>query len=330
MQGLMQDYPLTLPHFFDRAERLFPTRTIVTATADRPRAHDLRRVGGAHPPARRRARRRSASPPTAGSPRSAGTRPATSSCTSPPRAPGRVLHTLNIRLFPEQLTYIVNHAEDEVIFVDRSLRRPAVAAAADRSTTVRHLVVMDDGKGDLPATPARAASCTTTRSCWPRPSRSSSTSTTRTGPRRCATRAAPPATPRVWSTATGRRSCTPSAVMTADVLGVSRDATPILPVVPMFHANAWGLAHAGVAAGANLVMPGADLSPPALADLIETEQVTVAAGVPTIWMGVLPELEGPRHRPPCGPSRAAARPCPRRCRRATASRPACRSCRPGA
>jgi fatty-acyl-CoA synthase len=66
----------------------------------------------------------------------------------------------------------------------------------------------------------------------------------------------------------------------------------VMPVVPMFHANAWGLAHAGVAAGSSMVMPGPDLSPPALADLIVGERVTVAAGVPTIWMGVLPLLEG--------------------------------------
>ena len=66
----------------------------------------------------------------------------------------------------------------------------------------------------------------------------------------------------------------------------------ILPVVPMFHANAWGLAHVGVACGATLVMPGPDLSPPAIATLMEEERVTVAAGVPTIWMGVLPELKG--------------------------------------
>ncbi len=60
----------------------------------------------------------------------------------------------------------------------------------------------------------------------------------------------------------------------------------------MFHANAWGLAHAAVATGANLVMPGPDLSPTAIADLVVEERVTVAAGVPTIWMGVLPHLEG--------------------------------------
>jgi fatty-acyl-CoA synthase len=79
--------------------------------------------------------------------------------------------------------------------------------------------------------------------------------------------------------------------MMTDTLGIhERDV--ILPVVPMFHANSWGLAHAGVATGATLVMPGADLSAPALATLIADEGVTVAAGVPTIWMGVLPELEG--------------------------------------
>ncbi len=80
-------------------------------------------------------------------------------------------------------------------------------------------------------------------------------------------------------------------VMTADSLGAC-ESDVILPVVPMFHANAWGLAHAGVASGASLVMPGPNMTPPALAELIESEKVTIAAGVPTIWMGVLGELDG--------------------------------------
>ena len=133
MQGLMQDVPLTLPHFFDRAERLFPDKEIVTATADGQRAHAPTASGPSAPAGSAACSTTSASPTTAGWPPSPGTPPATSSCTSPPRARGRVLHTLNIRLFPEQLTYIVNHAEDEVIFVDRSLLGAAVAAAADRS-----------------------------------------------------------------------------------------------------------------------------------------------------------------------------------------------------
>jgi fatty-acyl-CoA synthase len=79
--------------------------------------------------------------------------------------------------------------------------------------------------------------------------------------------------------------------LVADAAGVSERDT-IMPVVPMFHANAWGLCQAAVMAGASLAMPGAKMQPAAIADLMESEKVTLAAGVPTIWMGVLPELEG--------------------------------------
>jgi fatty-acyl-CoA synthase len=200
-----------------------------------------------------------------------------------------VLHTLNIRLFPEQLTYIVNHAEDEVIFVDRSLFA-LLAPLLPTFTTVKHLVVMDDGKGEVPefvvgmqlhdyeqlmkgtsgvefhvADENLAASM-----CY--------TSGTTGNPKGV-----------VYS----HRSTFlhTMGAMTADSLGAcERDI--ILPVVPMFHANAWGLAHAAVASGASLVMPGPDLSGKAIANLIVEEKVTVAAGVPTIWMTVLPELKG--------------------------------------
>src|SRR5688500_4723232 len=66
----------------------------------------------------------------------------------------------------------------------------------------------------------------------------------------------------------------------------------ILPIVPMFHANAWGLCQAGVFAGSDFVMPGPNMTPAALVDLMDQERVTLAAGVPTIWMGCLPLLEG--------------------------------------
>jgi fatty-acyl-CoA synthase len=285
----MQDHPLTLVHFFERAERIFPDKTVTTATGTGERervsygewAQRTLRLGGVLDQLG-----------ISGDGRVATFAWNTgrhlelyfaAPCT------GRVLHTLNIRLFPDQLTYIVNHAEDEVIFVDRSLT-PLLFPLLKTFSTVKHLVVMDDGRGDVPddtnglplhdyeellsaAEPvafriddenAAASMCYT--------------SGTTGNPKGV-----------VYS----HRSSylhTVSA-MTVDSLG-AREGDVIMPVVPMFHANAWGLAHAGVAAGSNLVMPGPDLSPKALADLIVDEKVTVAAGVPTIWMGVLPELEG--------------------------------------
>jgi fatty-acyl-CoA synthase len=288
MQGLMQDFPLTLPHFFDRAKYLYPEKEIVTATAaglERTTygewADRTQRLGGVLDDlgisedgrvatfawnTARHLELYFAAP-----------------CT------GRVLHTLNIRLFPEQVTYIVNHAEDEVIFVDRSLLA-LLWPLVHTFETVRHFVVMDDGKGDVPspdggrpihdyedllsnADPVEfhvADENLAASMCY--------TSGTTGNPKGV-----------VYS----HRSTFlhTMGTLTTNGIGVQESDT-ILPVVPMFHANAWGLAHAAVACGAKLVMPGPDLSAPAIANLIEKERVTIAAGVPTIWMAVLPELKG--------------------------------------
>ena len=149
MQGLMQDVPLTIIHLFERAERYFGHKGSSTATADRAGAHDLRRLG------RRAPAGSAACSTTLGI--SADGRVATFAWNTARHlelyfaAPctGRVLHTLNIRLFPEQLTYIVNHADDEVIFVDRSLLG-LLAPLLPTFERVKHLVMMDDGKGDIP------------------------------------------------------------------------------------------------------------------------------------------------------------------------------------
>jgi len=285
MKGLMQEVPLTLPLIFRRAEQLFPDKRIVTGLAGGARDRTTyaewcartRRLGGAlqalgiSPDGRvgtfgwntaRHLELYFAVP-----------------CT------GRVLHTLNIRLFPEQLTYVANHAADEVVFVDKSLL-PLYQRVAGTFTTVKHTVVMDDGvPGDLPdgwldyeqlladASPVEfevddenqaAAMCYT--------------SGTTGNPKGV-----------VYS----HRSTVLHSMgaMLADSAGVC-EADVILPVVPMFHANAWGLCQAGVFAGSDLVMPGPNMTPAALVDLMEQERVTLAAGVPTIWMGCLPLLEG--------------------------------------
>ncbi|CAB4875175.1 unannotated protein [freshwater metagenome] len=288
MQGLMQDTPLSIIHLFDRAERFHRDKVITTATAT-----GLERIDYAT--WAERTRRLGGVLDNLGI--SASGRVATFAWNTARHlelyfaAPcsGRILHTLNIRLFPEQLTYIVNHAEDEVIFVDRSLLA-LLQPLLHTFTTVKHLVLMDDGKGDIPADLsglpmydyeellAKAEPVqwtvvpenTAASMCY--------TSGTTGNPKGV-----------VYS----HRSTYMHTfgVMTADSLGAC-EADTILPVVPMFHANSWGLAHAAVATGANLVMPGADLSGKAIADLIVNQKVTVAAGVPTIWMGVLPELRG--------------------------------------
>ncbi len=284
----MQDVPLTINHLFGRAEQYHGHKTIVTATGGgRQRttyadwAERTRRLGGVLDALGISESGRVASFAwnTARHLELYFAAPCT----------GRVLHTLNIRLFPEQLTYIVNHADDEVIFVDKSLLA-MLAPLLPTFERLKHLVLMDDGAGAIPrdlaghelldyeellaaAAPVeffvndehRAASM-----CY--------TSGTTGNPK---------------GVLYSHRSTFLHSfgAMTVDSLG-ARESDVILPVVPMFHANAWGLAHAAVATGASLVMPGPDLSGKALADLIIEERVTVAAGVPTIWMQVLPELKG--------------------------------------
>jgi len=287
MQGLMQDFPLTLPHIHMRAERLFFDKGVVTVTAGGKEritygqwAERTRRLGGVLDQLG-----------ISGDGRVAtfGWNTAkhlelyfAAPCTN------RVLHALNIRLFPEQLVYVANHAEDEVVFIDRSLAARAWPLF-DAFATVRHIVVMDDGTGEIPDAPAgkevhdyeqllagaepvefdvddenRAASM-----CY--------TSGTTGNPKGV-----------VYS---HRSTFLHTMGVVASALGPD-ESDRVLPVVPMFHANAWGLAHAAVATGADLLMPGPDLSPSGLAELIESERATIAAGVPTIWMGVLPELKG--------------------------------------
>ena len=289
MQGTMQDFPLTQVHLFERAEQLFFDKELVTATgAGRDRttygvwARRTRCLGGVldalgvAPDARvatfawntaRHLELYFAVP-----------------CT------GRVLHTLNIRLFPEQLVYIVNHAADEVIFVDRSLA-PMLFPVLEACPEVRHVVVLDDGTGDLPGErPVHIAVHdyeTLLRAAEPvefgvddeyRAASVCYTSGTTGNPK--------------GVVSTHRSTVLHTfGVVAAGSLAVS-ERDRVLPVVPMFHANAWGLPHAAVSSGATLVMPGGDLSSPAIASLLEEERVTFAAGVPTIWMGVLPELSG--------------------------------------
>jgi fatty-acyl-CoA synthase len=286
MQGLMSSHPLTLTHVFQRAERVFPEKGIATVQGDEIArstygewAERTRRLAGVLDKLEI----------------SEDGRVGTFAWNSARHlelyfaAPcsGRVLHTLNIRLFPDDVTYIANHAEDEVIFVDRTLLK-VLWPMVDGLETVKHFVVMDDGPGDIPADPrvhdyeellAEAEPVSEFRiDDENRAAAMCYTSGTTGHPK---------------GVVYAHRSTVlhSMAAMLADTIAVSeRDV--VMPVVPMFHANAWGLCQAAVMAGASLALPGASMQPAALASLMEGEKVTLAAGVPTIWMGVLPELEG--------------------------------------
>ncbi len=194
---------------------------------------------------------------------------------------GAVLHTLNVRLFSEQLVYIVNHAEDGVIFVDDSLV-PLLQALAPQLPGVRHYVVMGDGDMgslpgalryedlladagpgtfDYPAVDERQAAAL----CY--------TSGTTGNPKGV-----------LYS---HRSICLHStASLMTDALGLSRRDRALV-VVPMFHANAWGIPHGAALSGSDLIMPDRFLQAEPLARLIEAERPTVMGCVPTIFSDLL-------------------------------------------
>lgn len=286
MNGLMMDYPLTLQHFMDRARRFYPKKEIVTKQGDGVHRYTygdwyarVNKLAGAlqHLGVQR------------------GDRVGTFawnnyrhlevyfgvSCS------GAVAHTLNLRLPADQVAYIVNHAEDSIIFVDASLL-PTFEKVAPMLKTVRQFVVMGDGP--LPATTLSrpvanyedllAAEPDTF--AWPALDE-------REAAFLCYTSGTTGHPKGVLYT---HRALFLHSFAGALAGGVAaREDDVILPVVPMFHANAWGMAFTAPFVGAKLVFPGPHLQPADLLRLIESERVTMSAGVPTIWNGMLAELE---------------------------------------
>ena len=201
---------------------------------------------------------------------------------------GRVLHTLNIRLFPDQLVYTVEHAEDEVVFVDRSLL-PLFATHLPRLDCVKHVLVFDDGADHaLPEDPRvrRYAAVAD------RVDEADFTDRVTDENQAAALCYTTGTTADPKGVLYSHRSTFLHAFcgLTTSALSLT-DRDKIMPVVPMFHAMAWGFPYSAFFAGTSIVMPGPDLSPPALLELIQSLKVTVSAGVPTIWMGMQPLLK---------------------------------------
>jgi len=197
---------------------------------------------------------------------------------------GGVIHTINPRLFPEQIVYIANHAEDRVLFLDLTFL-PLVEKLAPMLKTVQHYVLMTD-RAHMPAKSTmpnlqcyeELLEAADDEFAWPQFDE-------RTAACLCYTSGT---TGNPKGVLYQHRSTILHAYGSAlpDVLDLSsRDV--VLPVVPMFHVNAWGLPYSCAATGTKLVFPGQHLDGKSLHELFESERVTMSAGVPTVWLGLL-------------------------------------------
>jgi len=201
---------------------------------------------------------------------------------------GAVLHTLNPRLHPDQVVYIADHAEDQVLFFDLTFL-PLIEAIASRTKTIRRFVAMTD-RAHMPASSKvegllcyeELLEAQDDAFDWPLLDENSASSL-------CYTSGT---TGNPKGVLYSHRSTLlhTFAIALPDTLNCSARDT-ILPVVPMFHVNAWGLPYAACMMGSKMVFPGPGLDGKSLHELFENEGVTMSAGVPTVWQGLLGYVE---------------------------------------
>ncbi|MEM6899039.1 MAG: AMP-binding protein, partial [Pseudomonadota bacterium] len=286
MKGIMQDWPLTVDKILDHANLQNSGREIVT-----------RRVSGeivrtTYADVHARAKQVSTALKDGGI--GLGDRIATLGWNSARHMEawygtmgiGAILHTVNPRLHPEQIAWILNHAEDKVLIFDTTFL-PIVEAIKDQVQTVKTFVIFAD-ESDLPENSLGAIAFDS----W----------------------IAGKSTDMRWGDFPEDTACglcytsgttgNPKGVlyshrtnvlhtlitMTKDALGMGSEDV-VMPVVPMFHANAWGIAFSCPATGANMVMPGAQMDGASIYELLDTEKVSITAAVPTVWLGLLTYLQ---------------------------------------
>ena len=200
---------------------------------------------------------------------------------------GGVYHTLNPRLFPEQIVWIMNHAEDQALFVDLTFM-PLVEKIAGAVKSLKKIIVLTD-QAHLPAT---ALPNVVAYEEWLAGADGDYTWANVEEADACGMCYTSGTTGDPKGVLYSHRSNVLHAMMAAmpDAMGISsRDV--ILPVVPMFHANAWGLGQSGPMIGAKLVMPGGKMDGASIYELLDTEKVTFSAAVPTVWLMLLQHLE---------------------------------------
>lgn len=283
----MMNVPLTVPMMLEHAEKYFSQKTVVSRTAQGIQRLTYREIG-------QRTRRLAHALEKLGVKK--GDRVGTLAWNHHRHLEayfaipsiGAVLHTINIRLSPQQIAYIINHAEDQVLFVDPDIL-PLVEAIAPHLSTVKAFVVMSDDSS-VPTSSLQPLYSYEALLAKSDPTYSFAVIEDENQAAGMCYTSATTGNPKgvVYT----HRSIVLHAMALglADSTGVSERDT-VLVVVPMFHVNAWGLPFASVWFGSTQVLPGPYFTPKLLAELIESEKVTITGGVPTIWLGLLHELE---------------------------------------
>jgi len=289
MQALMQDWSLTLDKIFDHAARWYGDRPVVTRSVEGPVTRSD------YATLHRRAKQVSHGLREMGI--GPGDRVATMGWNSDRHLEvwygtigiGAVLHTLNPRLFPEQIVYIANHAEDTVLFADPACA-PLLAELLPQCPTIKRVIFLSE---DAPATPFAAEAYEPWLAGRPADATWGGFDEN-TAAGLCYTSGT---TGNPKGVLYGHRSNYLHAMMTLqpDALNLSARDTVLL-VVPMYHANAWGVMYSAPMVGAKLVLPGQKLDGASLHELMETEGVTYSAGVPTVLQMLLAHLRETKGR----------------------------------
>ncbi|MEO1900175.1 MAG: long-chain fatty acid--CoA ligase [Alcanivorax sp.] len=291
LNGLMMDAPLTLMDVLDYGAQVHPKAEVVSATVE----------GGVHRQNYRQTRRRVARLAHALVAQGVkpGDRVATIAWNTYRHLElyyaiagiGAVCHTINPRLPADQMAYIVNHADDTLIFFDTTFT-PLITGLRDQFPAHTRYVAMTDRahmpEGDDLLCYEELLDGQPEHYDWPTLDENTA----------CALCYTSGTTGNPKGALYSHRSCLLQALFAlAGSNGVFRVGDRILPVVPMFHVNAWGLPYAAPLTGCSLIMPGAALDGASLFDVMDREEVTGAWGVPTVWMGLLTEMKQRGHKP---------------------------------